>query len=240
MVLARRSGVALWRQVQAHVETALADGTLKPGDQIPTEAQMADRFGVNRHTIRRAMAELEDRGLIRVEQGRGSFVQEPILSYRIGQCTRFTDNVIGENRRPSRAVVDVRTLRAEGLPADALGLRPQDTLACVSVVSDCDGHRVSYSDHFFSARRFPGIDDAVRAERSVTAALRRFGIMDYRRKWTQVTARMPTARDAEWLHQNRTRPILLTESLNVDSDGHPIEFGRSQFSSDWVQIVFEP
>jgi len=222
------------------LEDQLSDGTLGPGDRLPTEAQLAEQFGVNRHTVRRALAGLDERGLIRVEQGRGTFVQEPVLSYRIAERTRFTDNVAGQNRTPSRDVIEVRAIPAQGEPAKGLDMGPDGTLTRIVVAGHSDGQRISHSEHFFSSAQFPGIGDAVRAEKSVTAALRRLGVDDYRRKWTRITARMPTSREADLLGQPRTRPILVAESLNVDTHGHPIEYCLTRFSSDWVQIVFEP
>jgi GntR family phosphonate transport system transcriptional regulator len=65
-VLARREGVALWRQIQQAIEREIAAGAHKPGARLPTEAELAARFAVNRHTVRRAMEELEGRGLIRI------------------------------------------------------------------------------------------------------------------------------------------------------------------------------
>ncbi|MBB4286998.1 phosphonate metabolism transcriptional regulator PhnF [Roseospira goensis] len=240
MVLPRRSGVALWRQVQIHLERQISDGSLQPGDQLPTEAQLAARFGVNRHTVRRALAGLEDRGLIRVEQGRGTFVQEPVLAYRVSVRTRFTDNVAAQNRVPTRSLVEVGEGPAGASVAAALDVAPQTRLTRIVIVGECDGHRISHGEHLFPAARFPGLAEAFRAEQSITLALRRLGVPDYHRKWTRVMARMPTGREADLLEQPRSRPVLVSESVNVDPEGRPIEYGLTRFNSDWVQIVFEP
>ena len=72
--LDRGAGVSLWRQIGAAIEAAIRAGHHAPGERLPTEADLAARFRVNRHTIRRAMEELEARGVVRVEQGRGAFV----------------------------------------------------------------------------------------------------------------------------------------------------------------------
>ncbi|HTN11112.1 MAG TPA: GntR family transcriptional regulator [Acetobacteraceae bacterium] len=75
----REDGVALWRQIANALEAEIAAATLAPGARLPTEAQLAARFAVNRHTVRRALEEMSRNGLIRVEQGRGSFVAEDVL-----------------------------------------------------------------------------------------------------------------------------------------------------------------
>ncbi|WP_299435896.1 phosphonate metabolism transcriptional regulator PhnF [uncultured Rhodospira sp.] len=240
MVLPRRSGVALWRQVQIHLERQISDGTLKPGDRLPTEAQLSAQFGVNRHTVRRALAGMEERGQIRVEQGRGTFVQEQVLAYRVSVRTRFTENIVGANRVAQRSYVDSSQVAATAAMAEALDIDLGAPVTCVVMVGDLDGQRISQSEHFFSVERFPDIAEAIRADESVTLALRRLGVPDYRRKWTRVAARMPSGREAELLGQPRTRPILVTEGVDVDPDGRPIEYGVTRFNSDWVQIVFEP
>lgn len=240
MVLPRRSGVALWRQVQIHLERQLSDGSLQPGDRLPTEAQLSAQFGVNRHTVRRALAGMEERGQIRVEQGRGTFVQEPVLAYRVSVRTRFTDNIAGQNRVPTRTLLEADEVLAGGSVAEALDVAPNTRLTRILIAGDSDGRRISHSEHLFPAARFPGLVEAFRAEMSVTGALQRVGLPDYHRKCTRVMARMPTGREAELLQQPRTRPILVTESVNVDPEGRPIEYGLTRFNSDWVQIVFEP
>src|SRR3546814_2442917 len=59
------------------------------------------RSAVNRHTLRRGVASLEQEGLLRVEQGRGTFVQERVVDYRLGKRTRFTENILKQSRIPS-------------------------------------------------------------------------------------------------------------------------------------------
>ena len=62
---------------------------------------------------------------------------------------------------------------------------------------------------------------------------------DYRRQITRVTARLPLPHEAELLQMPRNRPILLTESINVDQNGAVVEFGIARYPTPRVQIVFE-
>ncbi len=122
--LARGQGVALWRQIATAIEHDIAAGRgASPGDRLPTEAALSARFGVNRHTVRRAMEELEARGLIRVEQGRGSFVAEDVLDYPLGPRTRFSETIRRQNREPAGRMLRIVETEAEAQVARALGLR---------------------------------------------------------------------------------------------------------------------
>ena len=76
-----------------------------PAARLPTEAQLSARFGVNRHTVRRALEELSRNGLVRIEQGRGSFVAEDVLDYTVGPRTRFSEWIRRHNKEPSGRVL---------------------------------------------------------------------------------------------------------------------------------------
>ncbi len=96
--LARGKGMALWRQIAERLESDIVAGRHRPGERLPTEHRMAETFAVNRHTVRRAVASLEEAGLVRIEQGRGTFVQESVVDYRVKQRTRFSENLLNASR----------------------------------------------------------------------------------------------------------------------------------------------
>src|SRR3954470_7462517 len=121
--LARGQGVALWRQIAGSLETEIAGGGLSPGARLPTEAELTARYGVNRHTVRRAMEELENRGLVRIEQGRGSFVAEDVLDYPVGPRTRFSETIRRQNREPQGRILRIEEMPAESNVAELLKLR---------------------------------------------------------------------------------------------------------------------
>lgn len=237
--LSRESGVALWKQIQQVLEAEIAQGVWPPGEKLPTEFQLAERFDVNRHTVRRALAGMEEKGLLRVEQGRGIFVHEHVIDYMVTKRTRFTENLRRQNRSTDGKFLFVEMEGAPEKVAKALGLREGDPVICCAKVSYADGRPINVSETYFSAVRFPGIEDVLRECESITEALQRCGVRDYTRKTTRVIARLPSQADADHLRQPRNRPVLVTEGLDVDEQGRPVSFGASRWASDWVQIVFE-
>src|SRR3984957_10527383 len=106
--MARHDGVALWRQIASQVHQAIGAGTYAPGARLPTEAELSHHFGVNRHTVRRALEELSRAGLVRVEQGRGSFVTEDVLEYAVEPRTRFSEWIRKHNKEPSGRVLQLK------------------------------------------------------------------------------------------------------------------------------------
>ncbi len=235
----RKTGVALWRQIEQVLTGEIETGVLEAGSRLPTEPALAERFGVNRHTVRRAVSALADRGLVKVEQGRGSFVAEHVLDYLIGPRTRFSELVHKQNRNPGGTLLFARREPADTVVADALELAVGAEVHWLETLGEMDGRPISVGSHYFPADRFPDLDEVHRHEGSITRTLTHYGCGDYERRVTKVTARMPSAGDAELLLQGRARPVLVTESVNVDSAGQPVEYGMARFAADRFQIVFE-
>lgn len=231
--------VPVWRQIQQQLRQSILDGELPAGERIPTEHALASRFGVNRHTIRRAVAGLAEDGLLRVEQGRGMYVQENVLFYPIGKRTRFTETAERQNRSRGRRIISTDVEKADARIAGALRLRRGQLVIRLRSIAEVDGRPVSLSEDYFCRARLPDMAVQVAATRSITAALRRCGIGDYFRKITHVTTRMPEPEEADALRQPKNRPVLLTESIDVDLDDAPIAFGITCWAGDRVQLVFE-
>src|SRR5665213_4471174 len=81
------SGVALWRQVADGIERGIADGKFASGEKLHGETDIAEIYRVNRHTVRRALATLAERGLVRAERGSGTYVEAPRIAY---PCLLYT------------------------------------------------------------------------------------------------------------------------------------------------------
>ena len=236
----RHDGVALWRQIAGRLQQDIGAGVYPPGGRLPTEAELSQHFHVNRHTVRRALEELSRGGLVRVEQGRGSFVAEDVLEYAVEARTRFSEWIRRHNKEPSGRVLQLKETAAESHIAGALGIRAGSRVVLLERLGFADDRPVSLAQHFFPASRLRGLMDALRASPSITEALKAVGVSDYLRQVTRVTARLPSGEEAELLRMPRNRPLLVTENINVDRAGVVVEFGISRYPTPRVQIVFEP
>jgi GntR family phosphonate transport system transcriptional regulator len=236
----RQDGVALWRQIANRLQADIAAGTHKPGEQLPTEAELSARFQVNRHTVRRALEELSRDGLVRVEQGRGTFVTEDVLDYAVEARTRFSEWIRKHNKEPSGLVLQLREIPADQRVATGLGVRTGSRVVVLERLGLADDRPVSMGRHYFPSIRLKGILEALRATPRITDALNKVGVEDYLRQQTRVTARLPTQAEADMLRMPRNRPVLVTENINVDRAGTIVEYAIGCYPTPRVQIVFEP
>ena len=238
--MTQEPGVARWRQISQSLRGAIEAGEFLPGMQLPTESALATRFAVNRHTARRAVEELARSGFVRTEQGRGSFVTEEVLEYRVGARTRFSEWLRRHNRDGEGRVLELRETVADAAVAIGLQVSAGDAAVLMERLSVTEGKPVSLARRWFSPARLPGIFTALQGEPTITAALARVGVADYLRQSTKVTARLPTAAEAALLEMARARPVLVCENVNVDCAGRIVEFCIARYPTPRVQIVFEP
>lgn len=235
----RRAGSPLWQYIADSIAQEIRDRIFAPGDRLPTELELAQRFGVNRHTVRRAVASLQDFGLIRIEQGRGTFVQEDIVDYPLSSRTRFSEIVKRQAKTPSGVLLRSATIPADAAMSAALAIPLGAPVGLIETIGKVDDQPISLVGHHFPLQRFPDLFAAYDAEQKITPMLERLGVADYLRRTTKVTSRLPDSYEMRHLRLTRMTPVLCLEAINVDTDGVPVEYGLTRFSSSRVQILID-
>lgn len=231
---------ALWVAIRDRLSSEIAEGHYVPGDKLPTEADLSRRFGVNRHTVRRALAEMANNGLVHARRGAGVFVAAKPTEYPIGRRVRYHQNLAALGQSPSRAALHLETRLANPREAEALALPHGAKVHSYEGLSLADGAPLALFRSIFPAERFPGLLVHLAQDGSVTAALRAEGLPDYTRASTRMAALAATATQALHLQLREGAPLLRTVSLNVDPEGVPVEYGRTWFAGDRVSLIVTP
>ncbi len=235
--LVRGEGLTAWRQIADALTADIAAGRYAAGQQLPTEAALAARFCVNRHTVRRALAALAEGGLVRASQGRGTFVEGAPLSYPIGTRTRFSEIVAGAGREAWGDLLAAATVPAAPEQAAALALEPGTPVLELLTTHRADDAPISTASTWLPLPRFSGFAEAYAERGSITRAFAACGVHDYTRLSTRVRARPADAPEAERLDIAPGRVVLVVSSVNVDPAGVPIQANRTLFAADRVELV---
>lgn len=233
------SDLPLWRQIADTLRDEIAAG-LPPGARLPTEAELARRFGVNRHTVRRALAALAEAGQVHARRGAGVFVLAPPMDYPLTRHTRFTAAIAASGRVAGRTILMAQVFPASEAEAGALGLPPDAPVLRVEGTSRSDGVTVSHFRSAFPHARLPGLHAAFADGLGVSQALAACGVPEYTRAWTRLSAHLADTLLAGHLQMRPGGAVLRSVSLNHDSAGVPVEYGITHFAGDRVTLTVEP
>lgn len=230
-----------WQEIDETLRLAIASGRYPRGSRLPTEAELADSFAVNRHTVRRALKALRDDGLVEPRQGAGVFVTGKPRAYRLGSRPRFSQSLEGQGRGLAMSILGFERRRASAGEMKRFGAgMDRDAMVHAALgIRLLEGQPVVLFRSLIPYTRAPDFPEALRQNGSITRALAACGVPDYTRRSTSLTAVAATATQARHLQCRRGDPLLRSDAINVTADGHVIEVGTSWFRGDSIRLVVD-
>ncbi|PZN08218.1 GntR family transcriptional regulator [Thermaerobacter sp. FW80] len=229
----------LYVEIMEYLRRQIREGHLRPGDRIPSERELAERFGASRMTVRHALDQLAWEGVIRREQGRGSFVAEPKIPLGLQFLTSFSEDMRRRGLVPSSRLISVAVVEAEDAVAEHLGLAVDRRVTSLRRVRYANDEPLSIEHVQVPFRLLPDLADHVRAQfrgnRATAFSLyerfERMGIVLQRARQT-IEAAVATVEHARWLHVREGAPLLLLTRVSYDTTGRPVELVRSWYRGD--------
>lgn len=229
-----------WQATRDRIGREIASGHLPADARLPSEPELCLLYDTRRHSLRRALAALVAEGKLRVEHGRGTFVERaPLLNYLIGPRTRFRENLLAQGLTASGQVISDMRIPASARVAAALGLATGAPVIALSWRSFANDLPICIDWSYHDAARFPDMEEQRRNGVSVTDIYRAHGIADYRRKRTIIFTRLATEHEAGLLMLRPGQSVLVVQKTDVDLDDQPIGFSESAWAGDRVQFTFE-
>jgi GntR family transcriptional regulator len=242
---------AVYRQIADHLRNAIARGRLREGEQIPSETQLMEHYGVARMTVRNALRILQDEGITTAEHGRGVFVRSRppvrrLASDRFAQRHRKEGKAafLAESEQlaatPLVDMIKVTEKRPPAEVADRLGL-PDDAAAVVrSRRYSLDGRPVETAVSYIPADLARGtpIADPNPGPGGIYARLEESG-HTLERFTEEVAARMPTPEEARVLALSPGVPVFRLVRTAYDSDGRAVEVCDTIMAADAYLLAYD-
>ena len=242
---------AVYRQIADHLRAVIGRGGLREGEQLPSEAQLMEHYGVARMTIRNALRVLQDEGLVTAEHGRGVYVRarppvRRLASDRFAQRHRkegmaaFSVEAARVGARPG---VDMLTVSQAPPPAEIagrLGLAGDAEVVVRSRRYLLDGRPVETAVSYIPAGLAAGtpIADPNPGPGGIYARLEEQG-HTLARFTEDVTARMPTPGETRVLGLRSGVPVFRLVRTAYDLDGRAVEVCDTVMAADACQLSYE-
>ena len=227
----------LYVQIAQKLKESIQQGVYQAEEKLPSEHQLSDRFGVNRHTLRKAIALLKDEGLLRTDKGRGIFVATPPLEYPIGKRVRYNEALEAQGKKGSYQLLKKAEIAAEPGIAKKLEIAIGAPVARVEILGFADEHPLLLTTSYFPLSLFPDLLQHLEAIESVSKLMKEVYDCEHIRRCTYVSARQVRPQDARILQVALKQSILLVESINEDQKGRVIEYGVTRFRGNDMKLV---
>jgi GntR family transcriptional regulator len=219
------------------LRTILEDliGTLRPGDALPSERELAERYDVARMTVRAEITRLAAEGLVERVQGRGTFVAEPRVA-QAATLSSFTEDMKARGLTAGSRVLGQETVPADAVVARGLQIELGAPVVRLRRVRTADGDPLALEEAFLDAARFAALADAELDGASLFDVLEtqfgvRFPAADQR-----VVAAEIVGEDANLLHVAPGRAGLKFHTILLDEDERPLAYAWSLFRGDRYEI----
>jgi GntR family transcriptional regulator len=239
--LDRSSFVPLYYQLQEVLKEQIESGVWRPGEALPSEPELARRFGVSRVVVRQALAILEDdRQIVRMK-GRGTFVAEPKLDARAGGLSRLL--VAPRSADVAIQALDVRVADVEDSIRRDLAADAEEDVLRITTLLSVRGVPFSISYSFFRRAEVRWLESAVQRGRDVPADL---VLADHDVELAHSSIAIETSQCGQFEadrfgipHRASVFLVLCTEFRSDGAQERPFEVARVEYRGDLVQFRLE-
>jgi GntR family transcriptional regulator len=172
-IINRTSKLPLYQQLYEILRSNIVSGEWQPGNMIPPESELTERYQVSRTTVRQVLDMLVSEGLIEREQGRGTFVAHPTVEQGLVRIVNFTEDMRMRGCEPSSKVLFSGLIPAPQDIAEKLHIEPGEELARLERLRLADGEPMGVEESYLVHRYCPGILQGDYVSNSLREALER-------------------------------------------------------------------
>jgi GntR family transcriptional regulator len=218
----RTAEIPLYRCIEEDLLSQITAGGLQPGDMIPPERELCEHYGVSRITVRRAIGELEARGYVRRQQGKGTFVSRSRIQREMGRLRSYSEEMEAQGHVPGSKLLNLQHRPADKSIASLLQLEEGEPIWIVERLRLADDEVISVStshlklplDVYLTPLELNG-------QSSLWSLLSTKGIHISEGN-TTVRAIVADSHYAELLDVEEGEPLLVREGVNYVMDEHPV------------------
>jgi len=223
--------VPLYYQLENILREKIRSGELGEGEQLPTENELIEQYGVSRITVRQALSSLVNEGLVERIPGRGTFVTKRPSVKGTMRLTGFVEDAMTAGMETKAKVLDVRLVKADWREAEQLHVRPGEAIWCIKRVRSVKGTPYAYVVSYLPEE----IGQKV-VERDLSTSLLKLleeeGRTILGEATVTITGALADAHVGSLLSTTVGASLLSIESTFYDVNGKPIQYVKGLYRSD--------
>ncbi len=236
-MISREGGIACYQQLSGILHKQIEEGEFRPGKQLPTETELSRRYKLNRHTIRQAIGRLQSEGLVYTIKGKGTFVANSKISYKVSRKTRFTTSVLDVGLSPDARLLDSYEISAGSELSRKLNIKSSDKVVVLEILRFVNKIPFCHTTSFLSSDRFPDIQAHIKGSFSLYELLKKHYGIEAMRASSSFEVSLPESSDMDMLQISSKVPVLIVKSTSKNSKGDIVEYCITRFRGDLCSIT---
>jgi len=225
----------LYVQIKQFLRDQIEQGVFEPGQPIPPERELAEQYGVNRLTLRRAVDELVRDGLLVRRWGAGTYVSKPKESHALCSFYGFTDDMSREGHKVTSSLLEYDLVAAETRVANWLQVPEGHVLVRLKRLRYVDSEPIGVAVSYIPYDMCP-IGKYECSERPLYTTMRsQFGLV-LTRATQYISAVNATVEDCRLLKVPQGASLIFVEGVTFIDSGRPVEYFRNKYRGDQIRF----
>ncbi|RXI37558.1 hypothetical protein CRU99_11720 [Malaciobacter mytili] len=206
--------------------------------QLPSENEFAKEFNVNRHTVRQALQLLKDEGYIYTKKGKGNFIANIKLPYKITDKSNYSSQILDLGYEPNTKFLSAEIIKGSNKICKALELKRDSEIIELKLLRFANELPISISISYFDALKFHKILDYkdIKPFSLYKVLSICYKELEITKESTIFEALMPTLEEAKLLLMPQSNPVLSTTTISRDQFGNIVEYGQALFRADMCKV----
>lgn len=234
--LDQNSAIPLYKQLKEHILRDINAGLFSLGKKIPTENELSMKYDISRITVRNAIAELVKDGYLTKQQGKGTFINNPLINENILDDTSFTSVCLSNGLTPGSRILTVAMIDAGDFDVEQLMIPSTEKVLYIQRIRFANGSPVILEDNYFT-QKFADLANENLENASIYKLLRsKFGIKSLHSQKT-IEIAMTSKHESELLGTKRNAPVLLVHELVCDENDGPVHRTKLLIRGDTFKYI---
>jgi GntR family transcriptional regulator len=226
----------LYSRIQEHIAELILSGKLAPDAKIQSEREYSEDLGVSRMTVRRALTELVNEGLLERKHGSGTYVARPKITYDASELVNYVEAMHNRNIATASQLLEFDEVAASRRLADSLRLEIGSPIYRIAILRFANRVPVVLERVFVSCARCPRLEEWDLEKSSIHDLLTDAYRITPGRISQTVEAVVAADTVAKQLRVEDGFPLLLLSRIIYGNEHEPVVFSQDFLRGDYARI----
>ncbi|MDA1477004.1 GntR family transcriptional regulator [Bacillus changyiensis] len=237
-MIKKDSHIPIYYQIETEIKKLVESANLKPGDLIPSEREFAETYGVSRMTVRQAVNNLVNEGILVRQRGKGTFIAKPKIEQTLEGLTSFSEDMKSRGMSPSTKMLGFQIMDCDQRMALKLKINEGTSVYEVKRIRLADGIPMAYEISYLPVGLLKGLTEEIMYA-SLYDYIENTLSLKIARATQTLEPSIAYKAESESLDIDEGTPVLLIERYSYLEDGRPFEYVKSIYRGDRYTFIID-